>query len=95
MPTESASCPWLGGDGAVVVRGLWLADLRRVSATITDAADQTFEIVALSVRDENGEQLATREQWHKLASLHRAEFADLNEAVRRVNGLDTDYVKND
>lgn len=95
MPEERHEFAWLGGDGAVTLRGVWLNDFRRISTTITDPAAQTFALVSASVLGDDGEPIATAEEWHRIASRHRAGFAAINDIVRRVNGLDGDDVKND
>lgn len=95
MPEEHLVIACLGGDGAVIVRGLWLAQLRAITAAHTSGEDQTFGMLAQSVLGTDGQPVMLPDEWQRFASVFRKAFNEILDAARRVNGLDRDDVKND
>ena len=94
LPEEKLTVPELGGDGAVVVRGIGFGR-KMFLATEAPKSDAASMLAADSVVDERGKQLMTAAEWDKFAMLHEEAFLNILAAAKRVSGFDSAEVKKD
>lgn len=90
-PEERATCAALGGDGVVIVRGITWAQKTQLAAEDREA--QVPQLLAWTIRDEDGTQLMDLESWGVFLGAHQEEALGLAEVSKRVCGYDEVEVK--
>lgn len=92
-PSESVTVPSLGGDGAVVVRGIGFG--QKIQLSIAEPERRASLLLQYAVRDEAGAQLMTAEQWDLFGLRHEDDFLELASVARRVSAFDVAEAKKD
>ena len=94
LAQEAVVVPELGGDGAVLVKGASFGQRVRI-ATDTGKADQASALLAVCVRNQDGEPLLTEEGWDAFGYAHQEQYVSLLLIAKRVSGFDGDDAKKD
>lgn len=85
VPKEAVQVDALGGE--VIVHGLRLSDKLRFATWDGPRFAQMAEALAVSVRDADGAQLYTSDEWEVWGGEHMGEAIRLFGVVERLSGL--------
>jgi len=83
--------PPLGGDGVVLVRSIGFG--AKMQMALASASERASILLAHCVRDEDGRQLMSAEQWDAFGTRHEDDFLALSEVAARVSSLSGDEAK--
>jgi hypothetical protein len=93
LPTEALTIPELGGDGIVQVVGVTFG--QKITISSLPVGEQATEMLAISVRDDDGNPVMHGAGWDTFGTLYEQRFIELLQAARRVSGIEVAEVKKD